>query len=56
MSQLEHVASFVEDLIDLRMLQTGNFTLTSEPFDIVSVLKQICSIFRPQVSCTKKNL
>jgi len=50
MSQLEFLQFFIEDLISLRMLQTGNFSLTYEPFDVVSVLKQICSIFRPQVN------
>ena len=50
MSQLEFLQSFVEDLLDLRMLESGKFTLTREPFDIVEIVKNICNIFRPQVS------
>ena len=49
-NQLQFLQSFIEDLIDLRMLQTGKFSLTNEPFDVVSILKQICNIFRPQAS------
>ena len=38
MGQLEFVHSFVNDLLDLRMLQIGEFNLVNESFDIVSVV------------------
>ena len=31
------------------MLQTGQFSLVREKFDMVYLVKQICNIFRPQV-------
>lgn len=47
MSQSELLQSYVDDLLDLRMLQTGRFSLTNAPFDIVETVKQIQNIFRP---------
>jgi len=34
MSQLEFLLSFVEDLLDLRQLRDGVFSLASEPIDV----------------------
>ena len=45
MSQLEFVQSFVNDLLDLQMLDSGKFNLNMEPFDIQSVIKLMFSIF-----------
>ena len=39
MSQLEFLQSFIDDLLDLRMLQIGQFSLIYESFDIVNTLK-----------------
>ena len=49
MSQLEFVQSFVNDLLDLRMLQQGKFDNIREAFDMVSIVNLIISIFQPQV-------
>ena len=35
MSQLEFLNSFVEDLLDLRQLRDGVFSLACEPVDVV---------------------
>ena len=40
------------DLLDLRQLKEGVFSLTDEPFDLFSVLKNIFTIFAPQVTRT----
>ena len=47
--QLEFLQSFIEDLIDLRMIKTGKFSLEYEPFDIMEVMSLIYSVFMPQV-------
>ena len=47
MSQLHFMESFVEDLLDLRQLKEGMFTLVNKAFDVVSVLKNISMIFTP---------
>ena len=39
--------SFVDDLLDLRQLKEGMFTLVNKAFDVVSVLKNISMIFAP---------
>lgn len=48
MSQLIFLQSFIEDLLDLRQLRDGVFSLVLEPLDVSQILKEICSIFDPQ--------
>mmetsp|Transcript_7417 Transcript_7417/g.8967 ORF Transcript_7417/g.8967 Transcript_7417/m.8967 type:complete len:137 (-) Transcript_7417:1449-1859(-) len=50
LSQLQFLSSFVDDLLDLGMLKSGTFTLTSEAFDITKVIKMIYDLFSPQAS------
>ena len=38
MGQLELVMSFINDLLDLKTLQTGAFTLINESFDVTSLI------------------
>ena len=47
MSQLVFIQSFVEDLLDLRQMSDGVFSLVAEPFDLIEVLNGICSVFDP---------
>ena len=47
MSQLEFLQGFVDDLLDLGQLKSGDFTLTRAPFDMVEVLELIVGIFSP---------
>ena len=48
MNQLIFLQSFIEDLLDLRQLRDGVFSLILEPLDVSETLKEICSIFDPQ--------
>ena len=50
MGQLTLMQSFVEDLLNLRLLKEGTFTLANEPFNPKEVFDMICSIFTPQTS------
>ena len=49
MNQLIFLQSFIEDLLDLRQLRDGVFSLVLEPLDVSETLKEICSIFDPQL-------
>ena len=40
--------SFVNDMLDLRALKAGHFTLAIESFDVFALVSQVFSIFRPQ--------
>ena len=42
--------SFVDDLLDLRQIKEGVFSLTDDVFDPADVLDTICEIFAPQTS------
>lgn len=48
MSQLHFVQSFVDDLLDMKQMEAGVFTLASHQFDIRQVFQSISSIFDPQ--------
>ena len=48
LSQLYFLQSFVEDLLDLRQIKDGVFTLNQEPFDPNETFELICSTFEPQ--------
>ena len=37
-SQLELLQSFIEDLLDLKQIRDGIFSLASEPFDVTSII------------------
>ena len=50
MSQLEFLQSFVEDLLDLRQIRDGDFSLMIDIFDPKEVIKMICLIFGPQTA------
>ena len=49
-TQLNFIETFVADLLDLRQLKEGFFSLTNAPFNIHSVLQNILTIFAPQLS------
>ena len=49
LSQLYFLQSFVEDLLDLRQIKDGAFSLSSTPFDPNETFDLICSSFEPQV-------
>ena len=51
-SQLNFLETFVADLLDLRQLKEGVFSLTNEPFDLFCVMRNIFKIFSPQVTQT----
>ena len=40
--------SFVDDLLDIRQIKDGVFSLEYSTFDLNEVLEEICEIFRPQ--------
>ena len=46
-SQLTFVQSFVEDLLDLRTMRDGVFTLVKEPFNPSEVIELVFSVFKP---------
>ena len=50
LSQLNFLQSFVEDLVNLKMLQEGVFTLNNAPFDPNNVFDMVCQIFQPQAA------
>ena len=39
MSQLEFLQSFIEDLLDLRQLKNGAFTLMRQAFDMPEIVE-----------------
>ena len=49
-SQLQLMQSFCSDLLDLRKLKDGVFTLTSEPFNPAETFDLVCNIFGPQAT------
>ena len=50
MSQLEFLQSFIEDLLDLRQLKNGEFTLVNQAFNVAQVVTHVCNIFQPQAT------
>ena len=54
MNQLAFLQSFVEDLLDLRQLKDGVFTLKQEVFDANETFDMILETFKPQAAA--KNL
>ena len=48
-SQMEFLQSFISDLLDLRQLKSGSIFLVKEDFSVVSVIKNLCEIFNPQL-------
>ena len=40
------MSSFVEDLLNLRLLQEGNLQLVKEPFKIIETLEFIVDMFK----------
>ena len=49
MSQLTFVASFIEDLLGVNMLNHGVFNLTNKPFSPTSAIKFVLDLFTPQM-------
>ena len=49
LSQMYLLQSFVEDLLDLRQMRDGAFSLSSAPFDPNETFDLICSSFEPQL-------
>ena len=50
MSQLRLITSHVEDLLDLRQIKQGVFSLASQVFDPTKTFDMICKIFEPQAA------
>ena len=42
--------TFVDDLLDLKQIQEGVFSLVSEVFDPNHAIELVCSIFDPQAT------
>ena len=55
-SQLTFVQTFVEDLLDLRTMRDGVFTLVQEPFNPFEVIELVFSVFKPQADAKNINL
>ena len=49
-TQLNFIETFVADLLDLRQLKEGFFSLTNAPFNLYNNLQNIFTIFAPQLS------
>ena len=49
LSSIEFMQSFVNDLLDLRLMKFASLELENKPFDLVSILKNIAEIFSPQI-------
>ena len=47
MGQLNFLKTFVSDLLDLRQMRDGVFTLANEPFDPNKIFDTICNLFEP---------
>ena len=56
LSQIYLLQSFVEDLLDLRQMRDGAFSLSSAPFDPNETFELICSSFEPQVQVKRVKL
>lgn len=54
--QLMLIQSFVDDLLDLRQLKDGVFTLTCNLFDPNQVIEQVCDIFQLQAEAQRISL
>ena len=48
MSQLNFLQSFVEDLLDLRIIWEGNFIMDKDVFQPAEIFKLITDVFSPQ--------
>lgn len=48
--------TFVDDLLDLRMIKDGVFILENQVFDPNEVLEMVCDIFSIQVSAKNVHL
>ena len=48
-TQLEMLQSFVNDLLDLRQLKYQEFRPVYERFEVLSVVRQACNVFLPQL-------
>ena len=56
LSQMTFMQSFVEDLLDLRQIRDGLFSLTCQMFDPNEVLDLIKNIFHPQADAQRLDL
>ena len=50
MSQLTFLQGFIEDLLDLKQMRDGVFSLGPEPFDPNQVFENICNLLGPQAT------
>ena len=48
-SSLTFMQLFVEDLLNLKLMHDGMFTLVQSPFDPNKVFENVCETFRPIV-------
>jgi len=53
MSQLNFLQSFVEDMLDLRQIRNGKFTLVPETFDVSQILTLVSNIFEHQATAKR---
>ena len=56
MSQLTLLSNFVQDLLDLRQLQSGVFSLKEQVFDPNKIVELVVDIFKPQAKAHKIDL
>ena len=55
-SQLTFVESFVEDLLDLRQMRDGVFSLVEDVFNPKEVIELVVSVFKPQADAKNVKL
>ena len=53
MSQLTLLSNFVQDLLDMRQLQSGVFSLTKQVFDPNKIVELVVDVFKPQAKAQK---
>ena len=49
-AQLMLMQTFVDDLLDLKQIREGVFSLFNESFDPSEAIELVCSVFDPQAS------
>ena len=49
-AQLMLMQTFVDDLLDLKQIREGIFSLSNEVFDLSVAIELVCSVFDPQAS------
>jgi len=53
---MEFLKTFVDDMLDLRALKAGYFSLVMQSFDLREVIQEVYEIFQPQVIARRLKL